>query len=82
MGMLIQSLSFEREFEMPYVVFEASQRRLAQEIPPRESIEPSDPIERVQALPSEPLRALYGMRLWTASRPLSNGARTFTRTTR
>jgi len=28
-------------------------------IPSRESIEPSDPIERVRAPPSEPLRAFY-----------------------
>ena len=42
--MLIQSLSLEREFEMPYVVFEAGQKRLVRGIPPRESIEPSDPI--------------------------------------
>ena len=44
-GMLIQSLSLEREFEMPYVVFEVRQRRLARGIPSRESIEPSNPIE-------------------------------------
>ena len=82
MGMLIQSLSFEREFEMPYVVFEAGQKRLVRGIPPRERIEPSDPSERVRALPSEPLRALYGTCQWTMSQPLSNGAWMFARTTR
>ena len=80
--MLIQSLSLECEFEMPYIVFEAGQRRLVRRIPSRESIEPSDPIEWVRALPREPLRALYGTCLWIASRPLPNGARAFTRTTR
>src|SRR6185437_16353136 len=45
-------------------------------IPSRESIEPSDPIERVRAPPSEPLRALYVTCPRTTSRPLSNGART------
>src|SRR6185295_5320976 len=49
-------------------------------IPSRESIEPSDPIERVRAPPSEPLRVLYVMCPWTTSRPLSNGARTSTLT--
>ena len=76
--MLIQSLSFEREFEMPYVVFEAGQKRLVRGIPPRESIEPSDPSERVRALPSEPLRVLYVTCLRTTSRPLSIGAWTST----
>ena len=70
-----------RTFEMPYVVFEAGQRRLVQGIPSRESIDPLDPIERVRALPSEPLRALYGTCLQTTSRPSPNGARMFTRTT-
>ena len=70
--MLKQSLSLGREFEMPYVVFEAGQGWLVRGIPSRESIEPSDPIERVRALPSEPLRALYGTCLQTASRPLPN----------
>ena len=45
--MLLQSLSLEHEFEMPYIVFEAGQRRLVRGIPSRESIEPSDPIKRV-----------------------------------
>ena len=58
-GMLIQSLSLEREFEMPYVEFEAGQRQLVRGIQPRESTEPSDPIEQVRALPSEPLQALH-----------------------
>ena len=35
------------------VMFEDGQRRLVRGIPSRESIEPSDPIERVRALPSE-----------------------------
>src|SRR6185312_14685271 len=48
----------------------------------RESIEPSDPIEWVRAPPSEPLRALYVTCPRTTSRPLSNGARTSTLTTR
>jgi len=48
------------EFEMPDVVFEVGQRRLVRGIQSRESIEPSDPIERVRALPSEPLQALHG----------------------
>ena len=43
---------------MPYVVFEARQRGLERGIPSRESTEPSDPIERVRALPSKPLQAL------------------------
>jgi hypothetical protein len=34
---------------MSYVVFEAGQRRLAREIPSRESVEPSNPIEWVRA---------------------------------
>ena len=51
-------LPLNAEFEMSYVVFEARQRRLELGIPLRESIEPSDPIERVRTLPSEPLRAL------------------------
>ena len=46
---------------MPDVVFEVGQRRLVRGIPSRESIEPSDPIERVRALPSEPLRALWNV---------------------
>ena len=71
--MLIQSLSLEREFEMPYVVFEAGQRRLVRGIPPRESTEPSDPIKRVRALPSEPLRALHGTCLRTTNQPSPNG---------
>ena len=79
--MLIQSLSLKREFEMPYVVFEARQRGLERGIPLRECAEPSDPIERVRALPSEPLRALCGTCLRTAIQPLSNEARTFARTT-
>ena len=53
--MLTQGLSLEREFEMHCVVFEARQRRLVRGIPSRESIEPSDPIKWVRALPSEPL---------------------------
>ena len=44
---------------MPYIVFEAIQRGLERGIPSRESTEPSDPIERVRALPSEPLQALH-----------------------
>ena len=47
-------------------------------IPSRESIEPSDPIERVRALPSKPLRVVYVMCPRTTSRPLSNGAWTST----
>src|SRR6185312_13161960 len=43
-------------------------------IPSRESIEPSDPIERIRAPPSEPSRALYETCPWTTSRPLSNEA--------
>ena len=38
---------------MPDVVFGVGQRRLVRGIPSRESIEPSDPIQRVRALPSE-----------------------------
>src|SRR6185437_5096874 len=38
-------------------------------IPSRESIEPSDPIERVRAPPSEPLRVLYVTCPRTTSRP-------------
>src|SRR6185295_17697330 len=55
-------------------------RVLSRGIPTKESIEPSDPIERVRAPPSEPLRALYVMCPRTTSRPLSNGARTSTLT--
>ena len=44
---------------MPYVVFEARQRGLERGIPLRECAEPSDPIERVRALPSQPLQALH-----------------------
>jgi len=44
---------------MPYDVFEARQRGLERGIPSRECAEPSDPIERVRALPSEPLQALH-----------------------
>src|SRR6185437_5175696 len=47
-------------------------------IPSKESIEPSDPIERVRAPPSDPLRALYVTCPRTTSRTLSNGARTST----
>ena len=47
-------------------------------IPSRESIEPSDPIEWVQAPPSEPLRALYVTCPRTTSRPLPNGVWTST----
>jgi len=39
--------SLERKFEMSYVVFKASQRRLVRGIPARESVDPSDPIEWV-----------------------------------
>ena len=67
---------------MPYIVYEAGQSWLVRGIPSRESIEPSDPIERVRTLPSESLRALYGTCLRTTSRPSPNGKRTFTRTTR
>ena len=58
---------------MPYVVFEAGQRRLVRGIPSRESIEPSDPIKWVRALPSKPLRALYEMHLWTTAGPYRTG---------
>ena len=44
---------------MPDIVFEVGQRRLVRGIQSRESIDPSDPIERVRALPSEPLQALH-----------------------
>ena len=44
---------------MPYIVIEARQRGLERGILSRESIEPSDPIERVRALPNEPLQALH-----------------------
>ena len=54
---------------MPNIVLEAGQRRLERGIPSRESIEPSDPIERVRALPSEPLQVLNGTCLRTTSRP-------------
>ena len=66
------------EFEMSYAVFKASGGCLVRGILPRESIEPSGPIEWDRTPPSEPLRVLYVMCPRIMSRPLSNGAWTST----
>ena len=49
-------------------------------IPPEGGTEPSDPIKWSGS--SESPAGTFGARLWATSRPLSNGARAFTRITR